>query len=412
MPEQELHWGPVLQPEDPPLETLVTESGLRSRPASEIREYLTGYLADYGITRVAHLTGLDQVGIPVHMAVKPQGRSLSSGSGKGVTADASWVSAVMECCEQSVWEYLDLDTIEGSQNMLRRAGLTTVDGHDCPPIRGSLWHEDFSTVWTPGWDIVAGEEVWIPDIIARLGLTVDPRIRPFVAGTNGLASGMHVLEALLSGLLEAVERDGMSLFTGEFAPEKQYLDCMPLLREAAPEVAEKIERAGLQPEVLDVTTEVGVPTVVAYLHDAVGGTTGTFKGAGAGISTEVALVRAVTEAIQARCLIVAGARDDVFETMRSSATANPATVLPERPNKLQSRPTASTGSVAGDIAWVVEQLRAAGFGRVIVLRHSAPADPVQVVRVFVPGLEGYTFAYAAPGRRARTWSPEVLETPA
>ena len=52
------------------------------------------YLLDYGITRVAHLTHLDHVGIPVHMAMKPSGRTLSSGSGKGITELGSTLSAV------------------------------------------------------------------------------------------------------------------------------------------------------------------------------------------------------------------------------------------------------------------------------------------------------------------------------
>lgn len=406
MTTRALHWGPVLTEEDPPLQTLATESGLRSRPAAEVREHLTPHLWDYGITRVAHLTGFDRVGIPVHMAVKPQGRSLSSGSGKGVTPEASWVSAVMECCEQAVWEHLDLDRVEASQNILRRAGVVTVDGRDCPPLRGSLWHEDQPTVWTPAWDILNGEEVWMPDILATLTPPDDFRIRPFVSGTNGLASGMHVLEAVLSGLLEVVERDGLSLWSGD---RRRILNPWPLLRETAPDIADKLRRAGLQPRVVDATTEIGVPTVVAYLHDAPGGTTGSFKGAGAALTTEVALVRAITEAIQARCLIVAGARDDIFETMRSSATSAPAAAHTPPAEELRARPTHSTGSVEGDIEWIASRLQRAGFDRLLVLRHTRPDEPVQVVRVFVPGLEGYPFSYAAPGRRAQTWTPQLVE---
>lgn len=68
-----LHWGPILSPLDPALPTaLPTESGIRTRDASEFRAFLTPYLKDYGITRVAHLTGFDNVGLPVHMACKPQ----------------------------------------------------------------------------------------------------------------------------------------------------------------------------------------------------------------------------------------------------------------------------------------------------------------------------------------------------
>jgi ribosomal protein S12 methylthiotransferase accessory factor len=69
-----------------------TPSGRRTCEATELRGRLAPLLPTYGITRVAHLTGFDHLGVPVHMALKPQGRTLSSGSGKGVTKDASGAS--------------------------------------------------------------------------------------------------------------------------------------------------------------------------------------------------------------------------------------------------------------------------------------------------------------------------------
>jgi ribosomal protein S12 methylthiotransferase accessory factor len=48
---------------------------------------------------------------------------------------------------------------------------------------------------------------------------------------------------------------------------------------------------------------------------------------------------------------------------------------------------------------MVNRLVDAGFNRVIVIRHTPPEDPIQVVRVLVPGLEGYPFAYAKVGKR-------------
>ena len=65
--------------------------------------------------------------------------------------------------------------------------------------------------------------------------------------------------------------------------------------------------------------------------------------------------------------------------------------------------SAATGSIEGDIGWYVERLRAHGFEQVIVIRHTRPEEPVQVVRVIVPGLEGYPFATASPGPRASAW---------
>lgn len=399
----------VLRTDDPQLPAgLATESGLRTRSAGDLREELRPHMADYGITRVAHLTGFDHLGLPVHMAMKPQGLSLSSGSGKGTTPEASWVSAFMECAEQAVWESLELETIGATEHMLARMGITHVPGDDMPQLKGAIWNEHVSTGWTPGWDIVAGEEVLVPsalvDVVAT-GHSPSRRTllsRPFVAGSNGLASGAHVLEATLSGLQEVVERDGMTL--NSIVTRRPRLDADALLAEQAPGVLERIQRAGLSVRVVDATCDdVDVPIVVAYLYDVPGGRTGVFKGAGAGTSARTALVRAVTEAAQARCLIVAGARDDQFESQRTAAQRAVPLLSDDATGIYQGGIDAGTGSVLGDLEWMVGRVVAAGFPRVIVIRHTAPHEPVQVVRVIVPGLEGYPFGYAQTGNRARQW---------
>ena len=393
----------LLEDADPPVPAgISTETGRRTRPVDELRADLTPYFKDYGITRVAHLTGFDYVGLPVHMAVKPQGRSLSSGSGKGLTTDASWVSAVMECCEQAVWANLEVEKIEASRSMLQRMGVTVADGNLLPQARGSMWNEDLPIEWVAGWDIVSGDQVWVPAGLVTLQAAGQGRLNPFVSGSNGLASGAHVVEAILSGLQEVIERDGLVLRTViDPAPSTGAMD---VLWVAAPGAAELIERSGLYLEVVDATTEVGVPIVAAYLFDQKGGTAGTFKGMGAGVSRAMALTRAVTEAAQSRCLIIAGARDDIFETTRAASVSSPAVSRAALTSELPAGEDFSTGTVVGDLEWMVSRLIDSGFPQVIVVRHSLPGDPVQVVRVLVPGLEGYPFAYGKTGLRAASWS--------
>jgi len=393
-----LNWDGVLSCEDPPLPvSVVTESGLRTRSVDELRGFLTPHLADYGITRVAHLTGFDHVGLPVHMAVKPQGKTLSSGSGKGSVPNASWVSAVMECAEQSVWENLRLESVHAPESTMRRMGLNVVDGGTLPMMTGTPHAFDMGVDWVLGWDIVSGADVYVPEACVGVAQGWPRTHRPFVSGSNGLASGAHVLEAVLSGLQEVIERDGMTLNT--VATQAPEFDAMSLLEVSAPSVAARIQRSGLRLEIVDCRTEIGVPTIVAYLYDD-HGFAGTFKGAGAGSSNRTALVRAVTEAAQGRCLIVAGARDDIFESFRAAGVA---TVSKPRDVPLPSFTddfSEPVSSILEAIGWMVERLEACGFNQVVVIRHSQPGDPVQVVRVIVPGLEGYHFSYSKLGARS------------
>src|SRR5678816_3436514 len=59
-----------------------------------------------GITRIADLTGLDTIGIPVFAAIRPMGKSLSTQQGKGTTALAAKISALMEALETWSAEHL------------------------------------------------------------------------------------------------------------------------------------------------------------------------------------------------------------------------------------------------------------------------------------------------------------------
>jgi ribosomal protein S12 methylthiotransferase accessory factor YcaO len=57
------------------------------------------YLARMGITRIANVTGLDRIGVPVVMVCRPNSRSLAVAQGKGLTLDAAKASGVMEAIE-------------------------------------------------------------------------------------------------------------------------------------------------------------------------------------------------------------------------------------------------------------------------------------------------------------------------
>jgi YcaO-like protein with predicted kinase domain len=52
-----------------------------------------------GITRIANVTGLDSVGIPVVMVCRPNSRSLAVSQGKGLDLTAAKASGLMESIE-------------------------------------------------------------------------------------------------------------------------------------------------------------------------------------------------------------------------------------------------------------------------------------------------------------------------
>jgi ribosomal protein S12 methylthiotransferase accessory factor len=72
------------------------------------------HLARMGITRIANVTGLDRIGVPVVMVCRPNARSLAVSQGKGLTLDAAKASGVMEALELDHAERILLPLMLGS----------------------------------------------------------------------------------------------------------------------------------------------------------------------------------------------------------------------------------------------------------------------------------------------------------
>lgn len=75
------------------------DSSYRSRTPEETLEVIKPYIKQAGITRLADLTGLDHIGIPVYAAVRPLAKSISISQGKGLCKAQAKCSAAMESIE-------------------------------------------------------------------------------------------------------------------------------------------------------------------------------------------------------------------------------------------------------------------------------------------------------------------------
>ncbi len=76
--------------------------------ADETVNRLRPHFPRLGIVRMAEVTGLDRIGIPVWMAVRPNSRTLAVSQGKGVSAAHARASAVMEAAEIAIAEDIPL----------------------------------------------------------------------------------------------------------------------------------------------------------------------------------------------------------------------------------------------------------------------------------------------------------------
>src|ERR1700683_3638805 len=72
---------------------------VRDAPPSCTLQRVLPILSTVGITRVANITGLDHVGIPTWMIVRPLARSLTVSQGKAFTHELANLSGIMESIE-------------------------------------------------------------------------------------------------------------------------------------------------------------------------------------------------------------------------------------------------------------------------------------------------------------------------
>ena len=79
---------------------------------------------------------------------------------------------------------------------------------------GSSPDLDAAFEWVRGWDLIAGEDVWVPLEAVTLD-TVFRKPPVFDVSSNGLASGNHLLEAIVHGLCEVIERDAEAAWRAE-----------------------------------------------------------------------------------------------------------------------------------------------------------------------------------------------------
>src|SRR5580693_537581 len=85
--------------------------------------------AEFGITRVAVLTGLDRTGIPVVMVCRPNARSSAVFNGKGVDLAAAKASGIMEAVETWHAENVRLPLVFASfADLHRRMSLIDIEG--------------------------------------------------------------------------------------------------------------------------------------------------------------------------------------------------------------------------------------------------------------------------------------------
>ncbi|MCX5343686.1 YcaO-like family protein [Streptomyces atratus] len=283
----------------------------RTRHPDQTWESIRPLLMAYGITRVADVTGLDDLGIPVTMAVRPLARTLSVAQGKGATLSAARVSGAMEAIEawhgERAVPTAEVRAPADGLGLDLPYPVTTLESHP-----GSLVTGRTVLDWITARSALDGEPVLVPAACVQLGREVHGQWRLHLpsASTNGLASGDTRAEAVVHALAELIERDTISALA-DGRGRGQLVDPDSIEDEHCAALIGRVRAAGVWLELWHLPNGFGVPVMSCYMwredQPAL-----LVSGSGAHLDPHVALSRAIAEAAQSRLTQIAGSREDIL----------------------------------------------------------------------------------------------------
>jgi ribosomal protein S12 methylthiotransferase accessory factor len=360
-----------------------------------------------GITRVADVTGLDWLGVPVCQAVRPASRNISVSQGKGATLALARVSALMESLETYHAEKIPSPSLRASISDLGNA--LGYDPFTLPLMRAPLSDRrgdagafDLSgdgagrfilgreqqIEWLEATDLSTGRATFVPRALCELDFVAEERLAVgrFLPSSNGLASGNTPAEALVHGLCEVVERDAVARAEASWLDPRASVapgGSGPLndATRALQSLVDRIQRGGARVHLFDRTGPVGVPCFEAFI--SVPGQR-TFRGAGCHPVAAIAAARALTEAAQSRLAHIAGSRDDLWRASYRQSEGDFAWPQPMR--DLEARPGLELRTFREAVAEIAARVQAVTGMPALAVDLTRPAFEIPVVFVLAPGL--------------------------
>ncbi|MFI6100358.1 TOMM precursor leader peptide-binding protein [Lentzea sp. NPDC051213] len=257
--------------------------------------------------------------------------------------------------------------------------------------------EDEVMDWTPLWSLSQRQHKLLPTGMLYFGAPCPPSV---TADSNGCAAGSSLEDAVLQGLLELVERDAVAIWWYN----RTSVPGMDLNAFHDPWIDQlRAVHASLGREVwlLDVTSDLGVPAMVAVSRRTDGPREDIMFGCGAHLDPRVAARRALTELNQCMpsvCDPMDMSTFDIdmrrwFETTR---LADHSWLAPD-PDQPARGPFhhgyTHRRDLVDDIRAIQNTLEAKGM-ELLVLDQTRPDVGLPVVRVVVPGLRHFWSRFA------------------
>ncbi len=262
--------------------------------------------------------------------------------------------------------------------------------------------------WSEAWSLTNGGTRLVPSAYCYYG---HPDIADFsqffcTGDSNGQGAGNTLEEAVIQGLMELVERDGVAIwwYNSLRVPE---VDIDSFANPWLDQIRAEYAAVGRRVWALDLTTDVGIPVFAAVSSRTDSENEDLIFGLGSHLEPELAMARAFSEMNQ---FLPAARRDPETDELiiwddaakdwwNNSSLENDPYLLPdpEAPvRRLVDFPQRGSDDLAGDIRTCVDLIADVGL-ETFVVDQSRPDIELRVVKVLVPGLRHF-WRRLAPGR--------------
>jgi ribosomal protein S12 methylthiotransferase accessory factor len=270
---------------------------------------------------------------------------------------------------------------------------------------------DDELTWVRATEVDTGRELYAPASLVYMGFAGSRGDEAFAPSTsNGLAGGPDLAAAVVGGLYELIERDAFMITWLNRLPAPR-ID-VSSIEGPASEIARHYRRLGVELIAFDLTTDVGVPVVMAVTLDRAGNLPAVSVGLGCHASARMALERAATEVVQIRGGTVPAFRSgqpprriERYEDVKTIEDHGMFAAAPEYLSELDfllhadtSRPLDEDPAERGaeqELAACAERLRAAGctVAFVDLTLPDVDAVGVRIVRAIATGLQPIHFGF-------------------
>ncbi len=306
------------------LEMYNEKTTIRDRSPCQTLAIIKPYIKQAGITRIADITQLDTIGLPVYTCIRPLSRSISTSQGKGLTKELAKCSAYMEAIEHYFAEIVKYDFYGNELENKEKKFITPAD------LESNNLKLKYDNSTYIGWKKVTNLKnhsyCYVPLDAISLDLTVNKKTSSKTSST-GLASGNNLNEAIYYGLLEVIERIYTKRFFNLTKSEKfdSIIEIKSITDDNCHLLFKKLKNNNIKVTIFNITNRLEIPTFMCLLesHDKYSNHY-NYYGISSNLNSDIALQRSIVEAIQSRLTGIASSRDDI--DYKTTANTSPISI--------------------------------------------------------------------------------------